>query len=182
MYTQNMVKTLFTVYRFLERLANSIDRIINTRAVNACFVHLENTAYNYVEKVADDIMELTQRKITLINLKVITDNILENINQDFARFVIMKYIEDRSIFEISDALEVSMRTLSRWNNNAIIKGALYLRGNGLTLNVMVDLIKNENWIVQVFNEFNKKTREKLCIDKNIKIIQRACKEYNKFLC
>lgn len=182
MYTQNMVKTLFTVYRFFEKLANSIDKIVEVRAVNACYSHLENISYNSVEKVANDIMELTQRKVTLINLKILVDQILKNIDKNHSRFVIMKYIEDRALFEIADALQVSIRTLSRWNKHSILMGASYLENRGLSFNVLINFIKNEKWILQVFNEYNKKSQEKLGIEKKSKIIQHACKEYNKFLC
>jgi len=95
-----MIKTIFSVYRFLDKISDSIDKIVETRALNACHMELSNSAFNDVSVVTDDILELTQRKITLINLKVLTTSMIKSLDNDYARLIILKYIENRSYVEI----------------------------------------------------------------------------------
>jgi len=182
MSVKHMVKTIFTVYRFLDKLASSIDKIVETRALNSYYVSLENTSYNDISKVTNDILELTERKITLINLKVLANEMLKFLDKDYARLIIMKYIENKPYFEIAEKLNISERTVTRWHNNAVVLCNFYLQDNGYTLNKLLNLLKNEKWILQVFYNFtnaNKTINERY---EKKQIIYDACIEYKKILC
>ncbi|MDD2445752.1 MAG: sigma-70 region 4 domain-containing protein [Clostridia bacterium] len=182
MNMKNMVKTIFTVYRFLDKLASSIDKIVETRALNSFYVSLDNISYNDISKVTNEILELTERKVTLINLKVLANEVLKVLDKDYARLIIMKYIENKPYLEIAEKLNISERTVRRWHNNAIVLCAFYLQDNKYTLNKFLSLLKKEKWILQIFYNFvNVKKPTNESYEKK-HIIQDACIEYKKILC
>lgn len=178
---KDMVKTIFSVYRFLDKIANSIDKIVETRALNACYMCLENTAFNDVMNVSDDIMELTQRKITLINLKVLVTSIIKNLEKDYARLIIMKYIENKPYAEIANLLNVSERTITRWHSNAIVNSYFYLESQGYTLAKLLNMLKKEKWILQTFHSFSQSEEKEKIGGLNLNLMKHACKEYKKVL-
>lgn len=178
---KNMVKVIFSVYRFLDKIADSIDKIVETRALNACHMCLDNTAFNDVITVSDDILELTQRKITLINLKVLTTSIIKSLEKDYARLIIMKYIENKPYAEIANLMNVSERTITRWHSNAIVNSYFYLENKGFTLKKLLEMLKKERWILQTFYSFSQTSKEKREIE-NTYIMKHACREYKKILC
>ena len=155
-----MIKTIFSVYRFLDKIADSIDKIVETRALNACYMDLNNSAFNDVTAVSEDILELTQRKITLINLKVLTISMIKNLDKDYARLIILKYIENRPYIKISEIMNISERTITRWHGNAIVSSCFYLEKEGYNLNKLLDMLKNEKWILQTYQALSQKFQEK----------------------
>ncbi|MDD3397576.1 MAG: sigma factor-like helix-turn-helix DNA-binding protein [Clostridia bacterium] len=177
---KNMIKTIFSVYRFLDKIAYSIDKIVETRALNACYMYLDNTAFNDVVNVSNDIMELTQRKITLINLKVLATSMIKNLDKNYARLIIMKYIENKPYAEIGKLLNISERTVTRWHSNAVVSSYFYLENQGYTLIKLLEMLKKERWILQTFYSFsqNKENQD----TENANMIKHACKEYKKVLC
>lgn len=176
-----MIKTIFSIYRFLDKIADSIDKIVETRALNACHMCLDNTAFNDVITVSDDIMELTQRKITLINLKVLATSMIKNLDKNYARLMIMKYIENRPNIEISNLMNISERTITRWHGNAVVSSYFFLENKGYTLTKLLEMLKNERWILQTYYAFSQKSQKRQEVENN-HLIQHACKEYKKVLC
>jgi len=78
-------------------------------------------------------------------------------------------------------MNISERTITRWHNNAVVSGGFYLEKEGYNFNKLLEMLKNEKWILQTYQSFSQKSQTK----KNIKkahMFQNACKEYKKILC
>ena len=57
-------KALLNLYKFLEPMAESIDKVIKSKGFEPVYM----ASYNLEDK-ANEILSLTDRKITLINIK-----------------------------------------------------------------------------------------------------------------
>ena len=102
------------IYRYLEPMAISIDRQIATKSYNPeCSIGFS------MEKTTGEIIGLTERKIALINLKVLIDKAIAKLNDNNKKIIILKYIDNLSVNEICELLSVSQRTYFRKSNAAI---------------------------------------------------------------
>ena len=82
-------KTLISLYRHFGVMANSIDNLIKQIGISSAFRH---SIYNSTIIDSNKILELTERKIKIINLKVIVEKALNKLSdkdlkvQDFIGF------------------------------------------------------------------------------------------------
>jgi len=175
------VKTLFSIYRVLDKLAGSIDKMVKMKAFGCMVTRMENLAFNGTLKVSEDINNLTNKKINLINLKIITTNILKNIDKDFARLIIMKYIENKKYLEISETLHISTRTAIRWHNAGIKQSVYQLKKMSLPMEKIENIFQKEKWILSVYSNLATEMRAENRKYNEFEILNKACKEY-KSLC
>ena len=92
---------------------------------------------------------MSERKVSLINAKVLVENTLKKINPDDAEILIEKFFDGVKTREIVEIHGISMRTAFRKIDSAIkaFSSALVLQGfDDLRLEKM---LKNEHWILQV---------------------------------
>lgn len=171
------VKTILNVYRYLEKLANAIDKIVISRATNSFYTCSGNLAFNDVMCVSEDILNLTQRKINLINLKIIIENAFSKIDENLAKILVLSYIEKRTCFECADLLNISVRTFFRKLKIALKSFEHALKRENITQEYLENKLKGENWIIEVKNkiqgkndifELNSKFAKKICMDYNLK--------------
>ena len=106
----NWSKTILGVYKYLPRVTLAFDKLVKSRAYNSSATSLYNLAFNDIMNVANSIINLTQRKNNLINLKVIIDKTLKSIDLTSARILIYKYFDNKKSAEIAKMLNVCNRT------------------------------------------------------------------------
>lgn len=104
-------KTILSSYRHLERLAGAIDIAIEKKALKAP-TGFESMADSTL-KLADDIIELSERKIKYINLKVLTEKALKNLPPIEANMLIKRYIDRQSPEKIITIFNFARRTYFR---------------------------------------------------------------------
>ena len=64
-------KTLLGVYNYLETIAGAIDKITMKTALNSFQFSKNNYEKNNVYNISNKLIDLSERKITLINLKIL---------------------------------------------------------------------------------------------------------------
>ena len=152
-------KTLLSVYRYLERVCDAIDKIVMKNALGCADITGQNYFQNNIYSVSQRIIDLSERKVTLINLKVLVEDTLKCLNAKEAKVLIEKYVDDAKAQDIAQIHDISIRTVFRIINNAEKSFSARLRLQGwsdLKLRVM---IKDEMWIKNVFNQFSEKVPE-----------------------
>ena len=100
-------KTLLGVYRHLETVSDAIDRIVLKTALNSYHFSLEG---NDVLSTSNKLIELGERKVTLINLKLLVEDILTKIGQNEADILICRYIEGMKFKDIARIMGCSVST------------------------------------------------------------------------
>lgn len=142
-------KTLLSVYRYLERIAGAIDKIVEKTGLGSLNICGQNYFYNNIFTVSQKMIDLSERKVSLINAKVLVENSLKKIDAEDAEILIEKFFDGVKTREMVEAHGISMRTAFRKIDSAIkaFAGALILQGfDDARLEKM---LKNEHWILQV---------------------------------
>ena len=155
-------RTILSVYRYLERISNAIDKIVKRSAIASGFLSHQNYYYNNVLSISQKIIDLSQRKVTIINLKVLIDDILKTLSKKDAAVLIEKYIDCLKIKEIAQRENLSVRTVFRRIENAEISFAKTLRLKGYCESKLASLLKDEKWINNVFCRLAQK-EEDICL-------------------
>lgn len=157
MENNNWSKTILEVYRYLPRVTYAYDNIIKTRAYNSAYSSSSNTSFNNVLNVANSILNLSERKITLINLKLIIEKALKNIDRKLARMLILKYIDGKKSVEIAEKFNICLRTFFRKINIALDSFTKALVRIGYTQQKISIMLQKEEWIKEVYNSLQEDT-------------------------
>lgn len=146
-------KTSLSVYRYLERIADAIDRLVESKAINSFYVNSSNFFTNGVSVVADKIIELSERKVKLINFKVLIEKALTSCDAEQASLLIEKYFDGEKVKDIVAKHGLSMRTYFRKLNAA--ENAFYceLVHVGFTDEKLNQYLSSEKWIMEVMRRY-----------------------------
>ena len=149
-------KTLLSLYRHLGAMANSIDNLIRRIGINSAFNH---HVYNSTFVDSNKIIELTERKIKIINLKVLIEKSLDNLKINDLKVLSLYYIDGLNYKKILEVLDVSERTFFRRKELAVARFAENLNNLGYGAHRLNEYLKNESWIkntyYQVINSTSK---------------------------
>ena len=170
----NWSKTILGVYKYLPRVTLAFDKLVKSRAYNSSATSLYNLAFNDIMNVANSIINLTQRKNNLINLKVIIDKTLKSIDLTSARILIYKYFDNKKSADIAKMLNVCNRTYFRKVNSALTHFTYALARQGYDSFKLFQMLKNEKWIMSVYNTYS------ACEDIGMENIMDSVEYRNKF--
>lgn len=152
-------KTVLSVYRYLERVTNAIDKIVLKRADNACYYYGDFYDFNNIHKITDSILELTERKIRLINLKLICEQALENMDPFLARLLISIYVDNRKCQDSAKEMNISIRSYFRKSKQAISGFASTLNKLGFDDKYFENMLKDETWILNLKDKLKNKDED-----------------------
>ena len=145
-------KTALTIYRFLENFTYAVDRYVkNLSTVIDC-----SDTYMRTSK----IMNLTDTKIDLINLKIMLDEILLNLPGDMGKLLILRYMDNAPVLEIAEIMNINIRTYFR---KILAAENSFEKSLGLKIIENEDMFNNllnQRWINQAYTEWQKKLTEK----------------------
>lgn len=111
-------KVILSSYNYLKRLCDSIDCLIENTAVNS-YYNFNNLNGNSIENIAKNIISYSNRKIDYINLKIITEKALKTLPKQYAKILILKFIQKIHIEELCNLLHISKRACYRKLDTAI---------------------------------------------------------------
>ena len=140
-------KTILSVYNHLENITKSIDNIVYTKAINSHNYYGNNDVLVLAEKIT----ELTKRKIKLINLKVLTDQILSEMEKLQAKILILKFFYQFSTERILSIMNLSERSFYRKINEALVAFSTICEKKGFNCEKLYSIYGSEGWIIEVFN-------------------------------
>lgn len=146
-------KTILTAYNNLEKMTEAIDKLVDKRAINSFYMGSSYFSINNISYVADKIIELTDRKIRLINLKFIVDSVLKQCDAKHTEILIEKYMDNDKAQEIAQRHNLSMRTYFRRLVSAENEFLSYLSVMGYDDKKLSQYISTEKWINQIYRKF-----------------------------
>ena len=155
----NWSKTVLGVYRYLPRVTYAFDKIVKTRAYNSFYGSSNNPGFNDVMNISNAILDLTERKITLINLKLIVEKALKSINSELAKILVLKFIDGKKSTEIAEKFGFCLRTFFRKINTALVSFKKALNRLGYDDLKLFDMLKNEKWILEVYRAYESENWE-----------------------
>ena len=171
MEQKSWAKTLLTIYNCLENITSAIDNLVLSQGINSGRNNLTTM------ESAQKIINLIQRKKMLINLKVLTEKIVASVDQLSARILILKYFDRVKPEVIYNILNISRRTYFRKLNTALENFGNKLKSEGYSSNVLKERLKNESWIIEMFeNNLTKNEKESFEEEKNDEVLSFAIKK------
>ena len=156
-------KTILFTYKYLDNIAGALDKLIDRQALNSYYYCGGNQMDNGVMAVADRIIKLSQRKIKLINIKVLVEQTLEKCDTLLAQLLIEKYVDNDKIEEIAKRHNLSSRTYFRRLMQAEDSFSYLMSLRGFNDEKLKDYLKDEKWIMEIYNKFSHKA---VCEEKN----------------
>lgn len=149
-------KTLLGVYRYLEKISDAIDKIVLKSAINSSNILGYNYHKNNVLSISQKIIDLSERKVTLINLKVLIECVLQKISDKDAVLLIEKYIDNTKIRVLAEKYNVSIRTIFRKINSAELEFSRKLASAGYNQFRLKEELRNESWIMNYYHQVKNK--------------------------
>ena len=150
MKTNVWAKTILTVYRYLERIAGAIDKLVSRQAINSYYSNFTNDS---VVDVANKIIELGERKIKLINIKVLTEKALKEMDESYAKLLVEKYIQSFKGDDIALRNNLAIRTYFRRLAQAENNFNYFFASKGYSEKKLNEYLKDEKWIMEVYYKY-----------------------------
>ena len=156
-------KAFLNIYHIIPNIVNSIDKLILLKGVNSsyfCDGQKESTLSQF-----ENIISLSQKKICLINLKVLTDEVLLDMKKENSKLLILRFINN---VECKKAIELSnlpRRTYFRALNKALKEFESLFYAKLLNSKVLYDAFNKEVFLEEIFekiNLFEKKSNSEDC--------------------
>lgn len=154
MKTNLWVKTILYIYKYLDSMAEAIDKLVERVAMNSFYYSL--TKDNDVMQVSESIINLMDRKKRLINIKVLADKSLEKCDSIFAQMLIEKYIDNDKSEQIALRHGLAMRTYFRKLAQAEEQCAGKMSQMGFTSERLTKYLAAEKWITEIYQQFSSK--------------------------
>ncbi len=148
-------KTILSIYPYLSKIADTIDRVVERRALNSFYVSSVDYGKNDTLSVVNKLIELSERKVVLINLKVLVDKCLRSIDRTMARVLIAKYISKKKGKDITEFLGIPERTFYRKIKEGETAFYEALEKEGYDEKKLEVFLKDEEWIFDVKAGFEK---------------------------
>lgn len=149
-------KTILKVYRYLERISGAIDRLVLRCGLGSGSFNSQMFYQNNVLSISQKIIDLSERKVTLINLKVLTETILKKLKAEDAKILIEKYVDGRKYKDICLRNQISLRTIYRRLESSENAFARLLVAKGYGWQKLSQMLAKENWILSVYNQLKEK--------------------------
>lgn len=152
-------KTILSVYRYLERICDAIDNIVMQSALGSFNIVGQEYSCNNVYSISQKIIDYSQRKITLINLKILIEDILQELSPSDAKVLIERYVEGAKRREMAEKFEVGLRTVYRKIDHAEQAFVKKMRLKGYGAFSIEEFLKNELWIKNAYLNIEDKGEE-----------------------
>ena len=136
-------KTILEVYRYIDKSIMLLDK-----AVEKLSVRPELTATD----VTNRLLNLIERKVNLINLKLIVEKVLASLNTKHLRVLSLRYIQCLKSEELAEHLNKSRRTVFRLLNDAMEEFVKNMLNFGFCSNYLYKNLKTEKWILMQYGK------------------------------
>ena len=149
------IKTLLSVQANLPEIIKSVDKIIEINAQSLSFIsdiyNTEKSTYAQVERVID----LTERKNKLLNIYLVSKNLISSVDEDDRIFLKRKYVYNWTAEDLAAEYNISIRTVFRRTDKLIEQIFERAKRKNWSINFITLQIKNETWIIDRFYKFAK---------------------------
>ena len=145
-------KSFLSIYTLIPSIIKGIDNLILLKGVNSC--ETSYTTANSTINQVETILNLSQKKVNIINLRVLIDEALLEMNESNSKLLILRYIDNISIDKVAQALKISKRTFFRKLNLAINELEKILKNKVFNNKTIYINFSKEKFFDDIFNRIN----------------------------
>lgn len=158
-------KTALFAYKYLETITESIDNLIEQQALNSYYCNSSNSVDNSVMAVSNRIIELSQRKVRLININIAIEKSLERCPEEHAQMLIERYIDNDKGEDIARRHNLTIRTYFRKMQKAEESFANEMNKKGYSEKKLEEDFREDKWVRDIYKQFlSKKLKEEIIED------------------
>lgn len=167
MNTKNWCKSFLSIYNIIPSLIKSIDKLVYLKSINSSNFYSSCTEDTYSQ--VDKIAELTQRKVNLINLKVLADETLLELEDEKRKLLILRFIDNLECKKCIELSGMPRRSYFRALNKAVEDfEKILIRKIGHNAVIKKSLSK-EDFFEEIFDKIN-------IFEKKVELNERYTKE------
>ncbi|MBP3345277.1 MAG: hypothetical protein J6K97_03640 [Clostridia bacterium] len=159
MKNNEWAKTILSTYKYLDRVAEAIDKLVKQEALNSFYFSGLNQSKNAVMPVADRIINLIERKKKLINIKVLADKSLMECDRGAAQILIERYMDGDTSQEIALRHNLNVRTYFRHLISAEENFSSIMAKYGFSDKKLASYLAGEKWIMEVYENYKKESEK-----------------------
>lgn len=156
-------KSFLSIYNIIPNLVKSIDKLIYIKSVASSGFSFSSTINTYTQ--LDKIATLTQKKVNLINLKLLCDEVLTEMDKNDSKLIILRYIDNIPCEQATKLLNLTTRTYYRKLQKALKNFKLRLHSKILKSNVLYNNFTNDTFFNSIFEKIN-------CIEENLSLAKK----------
>lgn len=165
-----------SIYKYLESMSNQLDKIVLETGRGSNDIRLQK--YQTTQYQTSKILELTERKRKMINLKVVIEDSLCKLSLLDRRILTLIFVDGLKSELLAQVLGVSIRTYFRKKKLALNHFKSMLETNGFNKEFFEKEYLNQAWFIAVYNDYISKTN-KFNETLESSIIRRVFKEVGK---
>ncbi|MBQ8749767.1 MAG: sigma-70 family RNA polymerase sigma factor [Clostridia bacterium] len=143
---------LLESYNNLVNFADAVDRKIDILS------HCNDSRLNALE-VSNKIIDLMEKKISICNTKVLIENVINNLDKEARKLIVLKYIDKYSLEKIAISMKMTLRTIYRKMSKVREKFSKMLLLMGYTDEKLHLMYKDNLWLYNSFCSEMEKLRE-----------------------
>ena len=149
-------KGMLFAYCKIPELLNEIDRCVDNYAVNSTNINytVMHSAYDYTQR----IIRCAERKKKLIILYKKIEAAFLCCGEHTQKLLCQKYFEGKNVSELCKVHKVSIRTIYRHVESALLQFARKLSKEGATDQEYLNSLKGEIWLTNVMHRIKQSTR------------------------
>ena len=146
------IKTLLSAHGTIPEVIKTLDKIIELQASSVSFAadiyNQDKSTINQVERV----INLSERKNFLLNIYIMSKDLLKGLNESDIDFLQKKYMFNWSAEELAREMDISVRTVYRRIDKLIDTIYFKLKSKNWSLRFLESQIRNEFWLKEKFNK------------------------------
>ncbi len=151
------IKTLLYVHNAIPNIIKLIDKMVSIKASSPysgsyIFGDYKNGTYGQVQ----EILNIENRKLSLINLYSMIDELTKHVPEKYKAFLEMKFFKRKKISYVAEELEITERTAFRWVNSILEILYNYCLVNNWSVSFFESQVAREPWILDHYNRFYSK--------------------------
>ncbi|MCL2540370.1 MAG: hypothetical protein FWE53_02940 [Firmicutes bacterium] len=150
-------KILLTVYKNLDAICDCLDSLVVEKGISS---RLQGFSTEKTVQLMETMLELTERKIKFINLKLIIENALKAMDEKSRKALLFRYSDCYSFQTIALLTQVTLRTAQRKVAIAEKRYEFKLNQLGYTDGYLCEKYGNEPLITGVCQRLNSDKRYK----------------------
>lgn len=146
-------KTLLTAYRYFERIVAAIDKLVIKEAMGSigsdCLIYSLKSA----EAITNKILDYTEKKVALINAKIIVEKVLFSMKREQALILVKKFVSCKKTNEIIAEMGCARRSYYRKLESAIKTFACNLKRIGFCESKLDEMLSDQKWLIKIYNQY-----------------------------
>ncbi len=146
-------KTILTAYKYFERIVAAIDKLVIKEAMGS--ISSDSLIYSLksAEAITNKILDYTEKKVALINAKILIEKALFSMRRDQALILVKKYINGKKTNEIIAEMGCARRSYYRKLESATKTFACALKRMGYSEERLDEMLSDQKWLMKIYGQF-----------------------------